>query len=142
MATWGLHMRIAEKILEKHKSLDEAYFVVGNIGPDSGVPNEDWSKFTPDSETTHWSSGGKKGIQSEAFRKAHLDMKIEDPNKSSFLIGYYVHLLTDIAFSSFVQNKKDKEAIYKPLESDPKFIWTIKKDWYDRLHYKILSSAS
>jgi hypothetical protein len=134
MATWGLHMRIAEKILEKHKSLDEAYFVVGNIGPDCGVPNEDWSKFTPDSETTHWSSGGKKGIQAEAFRKAHLDSKIEDSNKSSFLIGYYVHLLTDIAFSYFMQDKKEKEAIYQPLESDPKFIWTIKKDWYDLDH--------
>ena len=42
MASWMVHLRIADKLLELLKDIDETAFVMGNIAPDSGVPNEDW----------------------------------------------------------------------------------------------------
>ena len=53
MATWIAHMRIAEYFMNKDNRLNNIYFLVGNIGPDCGVPNEVWSKFTPDKDITH-----------------------------------------------------------------------------------------
>ena len=47
MASWMVHLRIADKLLEKLKDIDEIAFVMGNIAPDSGVPNEDWLQFAP-----------------------------------------------------------------------------------------------
>jgi hypothetical protein len=43
MATWMVHLRIADKLLNKIKGLSYTEFVVGNIAPDSGVPNDAWS---------------------------------------------------------------------------------------------------
>ena len=34
MATWGLHIRIAEELLKIESSFDIEKFLVGNIGPD------------------------------------------------------------------------------------------------------------
>jgi len=51
MATWITHMRIAEHFMKRYKELNNAIFLVGNLGPDCGVPNEDWSIFTPETRT-------------------------------------------------------------------------------------------
>lgn len=134
MATWGLHMRIAEKILEMGYDLDVAYFVVGNIGADCGVPNEDWSQFTPHTNISHWSNGGKSGIQEDKFREAYLMDELIEAKKRSFLVGYYVHLLTDKIFTRMINEKKSNDIHYAPWKLDHSFIWTIKKDWYDLDH--------
>ena len=42
MASWMVHLRIADRFLEESENIDETAFVMGNIAPDSGVPNEDW----------------------------------------------------------------------------------------------------
>lgn len=67
MATWITHFRIAENILKVREDLDTEAFVVGNIGPDSGVPNEDWSNFDPPKIITHWYCKNDKSINSEGF---------------------------------------------------------------------------
>lgn len=131
MATWIAHLRIAENILNKGYDFDPEAFAVGNIGPDSGVPNEDWSNFNPPKQITHWQGEDKK-INAEEFWDKYLSEKeIEESKESfSFKIGYYVHLLTDIEWSKLF-NEKKKEALYNEgLEKDKSFIWTIKKDWY------------
>ena len=134
MATWGLHLRLAEAILKRGYNLDEAMFAVGNIGPDCGLPNEDWSAFDPPSEVSHWSTKGKSGIQSEKFYEAYLRDDLGNHQEKSFLIGYYVHLLTDLAFTKLFKGMKETNPLYAPLDEDPKFIWTIKEDWYDLDH--------
>ncbi len=53
MASWMVHLRIADMLLDRVKDLDEAFFVVGNIAPDSGAPNENWSAFTPSGDVSH-----------------------------------------------------------------------------------------
>lgn len=134
MATWGLHIRIAEGLLKKGYNLDEESFLIGNIGPDCGMPNEDWSKFEPPTEVSHWSDKGKKNIFADKFYDAYLVKEVKDRKKKSFLIGYYSHLLTDIEFGKLVSIKRETDENYAKWKIDKKFIWTIKKDWYDLDH--------
>ena len=137
MATWIAHLRIAENILKKGYNFEPKLFVVGNIGPDSGVPNEDWSNFNPPKKITHW-EGEDKNINAQNFWDKYLNDKEESNELFSFKIGYFVHLLTDIEWSKLFREKKN-EILYKEgLEKDEDFIWTIKKDWYglDYLYLK------
>lgn len=140
MATWIAHLRVAEKLLEKFPSLDTKAFLVGNIGPDSGVPNEDWSQFTPPKVISHWYDTDSK-IDPEDFKSKYLsDMSGYSDIAKSFYIGYYVHLLCDVCWGIMLR-KKLEEPLYKDnLEKDPKFIWVIKEDWYGHDHLYLRGS--
>ena len=96
MATWLSHMRIAEFFMNVDSKLNCTEFLVGNIAPDCGVPNEDWSKFTPEKRITHWLDG--KTIDAENFKKTYI---VKNENDFPFHLGYYFHLLTDISFSQY-----------------------------------------
>jgi len=111
LATWGLHIRIAEKVLFRNKDLDIESFLVGNIGPDCGVPNEDRSAFSPPTEISHWKTGINKSINPDEFVCEHLKKIFNDHKEKSFLLGYYSHLLTDVEFSHFLKSKKNTISI-------------------------------
>jgi len=132
MATWMVHFRIADELMD-HLEVNSEQFVVGNIAPDCGEPNEDWSAFYPSSNVSHWKeTEDKSGINSEAFFELYIKHN-EDKSKRSFYIGYYIHLLTDILW---------RLKIYLPIQNqcneqfreDKNFIWIIKEDWYDLDH--------
>ena len=136
MASWMVHLRIADKLLEHFNNLDETAFVMGNIAPDSGVPNEDWTKFEPPKKISHFKKedGDNTTIDIEKFCSQHFNAQINktySKKEYSFFLGYYVHLFTDIQWS---------ENIFKPLlaaypkeaaEDTYKLLWTAKGDWYD-----------
>jgi len=130
MATWIAHMRIAEHFMKNEERLNNNEFLVGNIGPDCGVPNEDWSEFTPDTQFTHWKLDGKN-IDAEDFRVKYINAGNE---VNPFFIGYYFHLLTDIAWEMFYSKKALEPIYYVGLNADAQFIWTIKNDWYGQDH--------
>ncbi len=134
MATWGLHIRIAEKLLDLGFNLDNESFLIGNIGPDCGVANEDWSAFSPPTEISHWKDDCDNSINADLFFETHVKNQNYDMHEKSFLYGYYVHLLTDIEFRRLVKTKKRTDKNYEILNEDKNFIWTIKKDWYDLDH--------
>ncbi len=127
MATWVAHMRIADYFMKKYPELNNERFLVGNIGPDCGVPNEDWSAFTPSKQVTHWHTTEDGRIDAEDFRQKYLQKKDES---YPFYLGYYFHLLTDIAWARFYQKKKQEPPYAEGLARDPQFIWKIKEDWY------------
>lgn len=131
MATWIAHLRIAENLIGKGYDLEPVPFVVGNIGPDSGVPNEDWSNFDPPKKVTHWTDeNGRANAQDFWDKYLSSSEAANDRDRYSFNIGYYVHLLTDFEWSGMAE-KKMMENLYKEgLDKNPNFIWTIKKDWY------------
>lgn len=132
MATWIAHMRIAEYFMQNNSLLNNEMFLVGNIGPDCGVPNEDWSHFTPDTSITHWKTGEKKTtIDADGFKQSYLQSKDE---KYPFYLGYYFHLVTDIEWAKLFERKKQEPLYADGLNADSKFIWTIKKDWYGQDH--------
>ena len=54
MASWMVHLRIADELLRHLDNIDETSFVMGNIAPDSGVPSEDWTEYHPPKELTHF----------------------------------------------------------------------------------------
>lgn len=54
MASWMIHLRIADRLLDQIPGLDETAFVIGNIAPDSGVPNADWSAYSPPKDVSHY----------------------------------------------------------------------------------------
>lgn len=140
MATWITHLRVAENILKRFK-LEENEFLAGNIAPDSGVPNENGSGFNPPKEITHWlgkdtergKSTNRIKIDAEAFYQQYIENKIEGlrHKERSFLIGYYVHLLTDIEWSEMHRLKQENDIGYKErLDNDSNFIREVKQDWY------------
>lgn len=44
MASWMIHLRIADQLLDNRiVGFDMSAFLLGNIGPDSGVPNAEHS---------------------------------------------------------------------------------------------------
>ena len=54
MATWMVHFRIAENLLKMGLLTSEKEFVVGNIGPDCGLPDEVTGEFYPAKQVTHF----------------------------------------------------------------------------------------
>lgn len=54
MASWILHLRVAEDVLCVHPDLQLAPFAVGNIAPDPGIPDKKWEKFDLPTEVTHF----------------------------------------------------------------------------------------
>lgn len=137
MATWIAHLRIAENLLNKY-DFEIKPFLVGNIAPDSGVPNEDWSEFNPPKNITHWTNKDGR-IEPEIFFDKYIRHQnfTENKHKYSFLMGYYFHLIADTEWLKMHNKKKDELSYKEKLKKDPNFIWTIKKDWYG-LDFKYL----
>jgi hypothetical protein len=131
MATWIVHLRIAENLLEKIPGLLAPPFAVGNIAPDSGIADEKWEKFTPPTEVTHFQSpeGSIHGSDDLGFFRRHLATPESNPERTSFLWGYFCHLVTDNLWSLRFA-RPTRERYKSQFDADPGFIWEVKKDWY------------
>jgi hypothetical protein len=136
MASWIVHLRIAEKILDHLPMLDAGQFAIGNVAPDSGVPDENWEVFDPPPEATHFKpkTTPNSSIVSEDlrfYRQFMLDQVSlnEEPERFSFLLGYFFHLITDNLWSERI-GRPTKERYKSEFEQNPDFIWEVKKDWY------------
>lgn len=82
MATWVIHLRVADALRNRWQplqTLPELPFVVGNLAPDGGVEVSP-HVYVPDSATTHWTPTGKK----------------RDIDAAAFYRGYEAHLRTDV----------------------------------------------
>ena len=134
MATWIAHLRIAEHLLARIDGLDPSFFAIGNIAPDSGIPDENWQHFNPPSEISHFklSSGADYALADLEFFRGHLlplrDQKA-DPARLSFLLGYFFHLVTDNLWAGTV-GLPTRQRFAQQFEADPDFIWEVKRDWY------------
>jgi hypothetical protein len=143
MASWMVHFRIADGLLDYLDACPEP-FIVGNIGPDCGEPNEDWSAFKPPAEVSHWTENGlKRDINSKGFYKEYIENTIVknhyDKDRLSFYLGYYVHLVTDILWAKKV-HIPTMEKFQKEFYENQRFIWEVKKDWYDLDHMFLKSN--
>ena len=137
MASWMVHLRIADKLMERIEGLDESAFVLGNIAPDSGVPNEDWSAFTPPGNVTHFRTRPeeKEFINIDKFVDEYLSKELIEKytdREYSFFLGYYTHLLTDIEWTKMTHSEGvSEENARKENMTLTEFIWKNKEDWYD-----------
>ena len=135
MATWFTHYRIANTLANKHPMLDRNAFVFGNLAPDSGLfiskliydPNSNVSHYTTESD--------KANIEPNRLLVDYLN-KVTNLKEYSFLMGYYIHLVTDKIYSNFIFkdliNKYDIKD-FKGIE-----LSQIRNEWHyaDALLYK------
>jgi hypothetical protein len=134
MATWIVHLRIAKKLLKQIEGLDPAYFAIGNVAPDSGIPDEKWETFDPPSEVLHFHApeGEKYRLADLDFYRQHLEPdrgSVLEKERFSFLWGYFFHLVTDNLWEQRI-GLPTQERFKAEFEADPKFIWEVKRDWY------------
>jgi len=138
VGTWVCHLRIAQNLLARLPDLDEHAFTFGNLAPDSGIPNSDWSKFDPPKEVTHFIHHGESEsqIRDLDFFHAHLaNQDRRDIPRYSFALGYFFHLLTDGLWAKriVIPTKQIHAARYAEL-GKLKMIELIKRDWYGLDH--------
>lgn len=135
MATWITHLRIAEKLLKNIPGLDARQFAIGNIAPDSGIPNEDWEKFDPPKEITHYLTEDEESEyvyrDMDFFRQVSENQSnLNNGDKRfTFLLGYFFHLITDNLWLRKI-GRPAKEKYLSTFESKTAFFIEIKKDWY------------
>ncbi|WP_226672358.1 zinc dependent phospholipase C family protein [Rossellomorea aquimaris] len=128
MATWMVHFRIAENLLNRGLQVAEKEFVVGNIGPDCGLPDPETGIFYPDKITTHFKDDGSINPDLFLEKYIHEDDDFTDP-RASFYLGYYLHLVTDVEWSRMHREKK-KEPVYQTILGTPEYTRKVKGDWY------------
>ncbi len=136
MASWMVHLRIADELLPHLERIDETAFVMGSIAPDSGVPNADWSEFHPPKTVSHFQSRKDSGrtIDTRAFCARYFNDQVVrgySKNEYSFFLGYYIHLLTDIRWVETVVSSL-KTAFPAEYAADKRGLFqAAKEDWYD-----------
>ena len=139
MATWIVHLRIADAYIKQGLIPDEykREFSIGSVAPDCGYGKKDSNgEFMPPPEITHWAPGGVK-LYCEYWRFLNEYLKDRERDGSYyFYLGYYIHLITDIIWSSmmYLPTKLKYAGEY---DKDPAFLKIIKIDWYD-LDFKFL----
>lgn len=139
MASWMVHLRIADILLEKIPDLSPVEFIVGNMAPDSGVPNADRSFFLPSKTLSHFKTGlGKTSALGFADKYFTHEQQIHYTSQQySFYLGYLTHLLTDILWSEQIA----RPSFRRFIGGDPPYrgpqVEKIKDDWYD-LDFKYL----
>ena len=138
MGTWICHLRITENLLTQIPNLDRTTFMFGNLAPDSGIPNADWTKFDPPKEITHFIHHGESEseIRDLEFFHAHLaNQDRRDTARYSFTLGYFFHLITDGLWAKriVVPTKQIHAARFAELGKS-KMVELIKRDWYELDH--------
>ncbi len=122
MATWITHLMIADGVLDRIPDLHRHGFCVGNIAPDCNVENEDWISFTPSREVTHWMQGEKKSASDcDVFCEEYIlkrKNEIKSAEAYSFLLGYYSHLITDVAFQTMIRDENRVRAVWMRIKAD------------------------
>ena len=139
MASWMVHLRIADRLLDQIPDLSPVEFIVGSIAPDSGVPNADWSNFTPNTKVSHFKTADKKAgpeiFAAKYFTPAQRSGY--DARQYAFHLGYLTHLMTDVLWSEQIALPTLRKYAKEDAPDREEFIWRIKEDWYD-LDYKYL----
>ncbi len=139
MASWMIHLRIADKLLDYLFDIEREEFIMGNIAPDSGEPNEDETAYIPSKELSHYKRRGEDGrsrICPEKFAEIYLTKEKRSTytrRQYSFYLGYYIHLLTDVMWHKEVL--ESTAILYSEEAKDKKeFIKKCKGDWYGQDH--------
>ena len=139
MATWICHLRIAEKIAAELPWLDKSALYTGSLAPDSGIPNDTWTEFTPPKEVTHFlvKGEGNEAIHDLDFYRAYLVKQSKSlfDAETSFLWGYFFHLLTDILWVDLVWTPT--KLMYADMITEMgklAVVDRVKRDWYGLDH--------
>lgn len=124
MASWLIHLIIADGLLNRLDIKDPESFVVGNISPDCGVPVPG-GNYDPPTCVTHFSSENRKAdIRYADFYDTYLMQGGND-----FYLGYFSHLVTDYFWSHRVAIPIKRKFGIESLSKDPVLTKKIKDNW-------------
>lgn len=130
MASWMVHLRIADGLLDDFGVRNTEQFVVGNIAPDCGEMDSE-GNYIPEKYITHWQkSKSNDETRADEFYEKYI---ARGTNDQSFYLGYYCHLITDILWKKNIFLPV-RERFADKFEKDKNFIWEIKADWYGLDH--------
>jgi hypothetical protein len=133
VASWIVHLRIAEALLGHFPELDPERFALGSVAPDSGIPDEKWETFTPPPEVTHFDDASvypRRIADMEFYRRYLLPLRGKPVDGlRSFRLGYFAHLITDALWSREI-GIPTMERFAAEFAANKDFIWEIKNDWY------------
>ncbi len=130
MATWIMHLRVAEKLRNLLGDLDETAYYVGAIAPDSGKMVDDFT-YLPPKDVSHWKrddvSYEQRFWDNTQFYKKYCENE-KDIFRKSLCWGYYVHVLTDTIYV--------RDIIHPYINKHGKPHWRenitdIRKGWYE-----------
>lgn len=137
MASWMIHLRVAQGIYKQINSLCTKEFIMGNIAPDSGIPAPDGNGFIPSAEISHFRTLDSNGIKDVHYDLFIQDYFTEEQRKSydtqtySFYFGYLTHLMTDKLWAEEIAYTA-KDRFSWLFDTDNKGFWEkVKRDWYD-----------
>ena len=127
MATWTVHLRIAQKFIDSLDFLDKKEFIAGSLAPDCGYKIAERT-FSPPPMVTHFSKTGMKNdCNYKDFAKKYL-LCAKTNKERSFYLGYYIHLLTDILWS-FIIYVPTYDMYGTDQKQNPELIKKIRADW-------------
>ncbi len=142
MGTWIYHLRVTKNVLPHFPGLDEVTFAFGNLAPDSGIPNADWTQFDPPKEVTHFlkRGEGEYAIHDLIFYEQYLaNIQPEaDIKLYSFRLGYFFHLICDYMWARCIARATERD-FKEQFDQDRKETWSlVKGDWYglDQLYVR------
>ncbi len=134
MGTWITHLRIAEKLLEHFPEVDEVTFAFGNLSPDSGIPNADWTAFDPPKEVTHFLHKNEEedAIHDLVYYRQYLAgvNPEDDIQLYSFRLGYFFHLICDIVWAKRIVAATQQQFSDLLAKDRKQAVSLIKDDWY------------
>jgi hypothetical protein len=138
MATWIAHLRIAERFLDQMPEFDIAAFTSGSLAPDCGLPNKDWSEFTPSKDVTHYFHAMGELYDLSFFQEFIAGHPFsEDPARMSHLWGYFLHLVSDALWYQRLASTTQGQYPALFAEKGDQAWWVVKEDWYDLDHLYI-----
>jgi hypothetical protein len=134
MGTWITHLRIAENLLKHIPELDAAAFAFGNLSPDSGIPNADWTAFDPPKEVTHFLHRGdeEESVHDLVYYQQYLaSIKPKDDIQLySFRLGYFFHLICDILWAKRIVAATRQQFSDLFAQDMKRAVSLVKDDWY------------
>lgn len=135
MASWMIHLRIADELCRRLNIKSRSKFILGNIAPDSGVPSE--GGYVPEKSVSNfyaWDGKSHKHIHEELFAGRYLTPELRSgysAEEDSFYLGYLTHLITDNIWKREIVLPA-KQKFEGELRENPNMFWQIiKRDWYD-----------
>lgn len=131
MASWMIHLRVADALLDLVPGLSPIEFLVGNLAPDSGIPTE--KGFLPDTSVSHFRTGILKA-DPEAFGEKYLtDRQVSgyDGHQLGFYLGYLSHLITDQLWSVRIALPTFRKEIGGAPPYGGPAVDRIKDNWYE-----------
>lgn len=152
MASWMIHFRVADALLKACGWPDvprdvSTAFVLGNIAPDSGVPNPTGVGYTPNKDTSHFMrvfDGESGALRDRCDPHGYAAQWLVPAGEAhdlvaiAFHLGYLAHLVTDNAWLQRVVLPAKERYAHLRLENGvetpaavARFYAFLKKDWYD-----------